>query len=157
LSFPEAIPSSRAAPPRRHGASGDGRGPVMPTATDSITDRPPTTTTGVPSRGSFRPSIRIDSDVTASTHLPHRWARRCFPRGPANQCRVYRHCVAGRTQGVKFWRDQGKRDEAGELLAPVYGWFTEGFDSLDQKEAKKLLDELQHAPATRLGIASSPS
>ena len=129
----------------------------MPTATDSITDRPPTTTTGVPSRGSFRPSIRIDSDVTASTHLPHRWARRCFPRGPANQCRVYRHCVAGRTQGVKFWRDQGKRDEAGELLAPVYGWFTEGFDSLDQKEAKKLLDELQHAPATQLGIASSPS
>jgi hypothetical protein len=80
-----------------------------------------------------------------------------FPRGPANQCRVYRHCVAGRNQGVKFWRDQGKRDEAGELLAPVYGWFTEGFDSLDQKEAKKLLDELQHAPATRLGIASSPS
>ena len=59
-----------------------------------------------------------------------------FPRGPANQCRVYRHCVAGRTQGVKFWRDQGKRDEAGELLA------LEGFDTLDLKEAKALLDEL---------------
>jgi predicted ATPase len=54
-----------------------------------------------------------------------------------------------------LWRDQGKRDEARELLAAVYGWFTEGFDSLDLKEAKKLLDELQHAPATRLGIASS--
>ena len=37
---------------------------------------------------------------------------------------------------------QGRRDEARELLAPVYGWFTEGFDTLDLKEAKALLDEL---------------
>jgi predicted ATPase len=36
----------------------------------------------------------------------------------------------------------GKRDEARDLLAPVYGWFTEGFDTLDLKEAKALLDEL---------------
>ena len=43
---------------------------------------------------------------------------------------------------ARLWRDQGKRDEARELLAPVYGWFTEGFDTLDQKEAKALLDEL---------------
>jgi predicted ATPase len=41
-----------------------------------------------------------------------------------------------------LWRDQGKRDAARELLAPVYGWFTEGFDTLDLKEAKALLDEL---------------
>jgi hypothetical protein len=34
------------------------------------------------------------------------------------------------------WRDQGKREEAHDLLAPVYGWFTEGFDTLDLKEAK---------------------
>jgi predicted ATPase len=40
------------------------------------------------------------------------------------------------------WRDQGMRDEARDLLAPVYGWFTEGFDTLDLKEAKALLDEL---------------
>ena len=39
-------------------------------------------------------------------------------------------------------RDQGKVLEARELLAPVYGWFTEGFDTLDLKEAKALLDEL---------------
>jgi predicted ATPase len=39
-------------------------------------------------------------------------------------------------------RDQGKRDEARELLAPVYGWFAEGFDTLDLKEARALLDEL---------------
>jgi predicted ATPase len=37
---------------------------------------------------------------------------------------------------------QGKRDEARELLAPVYGWFTEGFDTRDLKEAKALLAEL---------------
>jgi tetratricopeptide (TPR) repeat protein len=43
---------------------------------------------------------------------------------------------------ARLWRDQGKRDEASELLAPVYGWFTEGFDTRDLKEAKALLDEL---------------
>jgi predicted ATPase len=43
---------------------------------------------------------------------------------------------------ARLWRDQGKRDEARELLAPVYGWFTEWFDTLDLKEAKALLDEL---------------
>jgi predicted ATPase len=43
---------------------------------------------------------------------------------------------------ARLWRDQGKRHEAHDLLAPVYGWFTEGFDTLDLKEAKALLDEL---------------
>jgi len=42
----------------------------------------------------------------------------------------------------RLWRDQGKRQQAQDLLAPVYGWFTEGFDTLDLKEAKTLLDEL---------------
>ena len=37
---------------------------------------------------------------------------------------------------ARLWRDQGKRDEARDLLAPVYGWFTEGLDTLDLKEAK---------------------
>jgi predicted ATPase len=43
---------------------------------------------------------------------------------------------------ASLWRDRGKRDEARELLAPVYGWFTEGFDTRDLKEGKKLLEEL---------------
>jgi predicted ATPase len=43
---------------------------------------------------------------------------------------------------ARLWRDQGKRQEARELLAPVYGWFTEGFDTGDLKEAKALLGEL---------------
>jgi predicted ATPase len=43
---------------------------------------------------------------------------------------------------ARLWRDQGKRQQAGALLAPVYNWFTEGFGTLDLKEAKALLDEL---------------
>jgi predicted ATPase len=43
---------------------------------------------------------------------------------------------------ARLWRDQGKVQQARELLAPVYGWFTEGFDTLDLKDAKALLDEL---------------
>ena len=43
---------------------------------------------------------------------------------------------------ARLWREQGKPQQAREVLAPVYGWFTEGFDTLDLKEAKALLDEL---------------
>ena len=60
-----------------------------------------------------------------------------------------------REQGAKFfelcaardlarlWRNQDRRDEARDLLAPVYNWFTEGFDTPDLEEAKALLDELR--------------
>ena len=43
---------------------------------------------------------------------------------------------------ARLWRDQGKMSEARELLAPVYGWFTEGFDTRDLKEAKAMLEDL---------------
>jgi predicted ATPase len=46
------------------------------------------------------------------------------------------------TSLATLWRDQGKRNEARELLAPVYGWFAEGFDTSDLKPAKAMLDEL---------------
>jgi predicted ATPase len=64
-----------------------------------------------------------------------------------------------RTQQAKSWelrtatsyarlmRDQGRVGEAHDLLAPVYGWFTEGFATKDLKEAKALLDELANASA----------
>jgi predicted ATPase len=42
----------------------------------------------------------------------------------------------------RLWQRQGKRDEARELLAAVYGWFTEGFDTADLQEAKVLLEAL---------------
>ena len=43
---------------------------------------------------------------------------------------------------ARLWRDQGQSQQARELLAPVYGWFTEGFNTRDLKEAKALLDGL---------------
>ena len=46
------------------------------------------------------------------------------------------------TSLARLWRDRGKVDDAGDLLAPVYGRFTEGFDTPDLKDAKALLDEL---------------
>ena len=68
---------------------------------------------------------------------------------------LYRKALSiAREQEAKLWelraavslarlrRDQGRRAEARDLLAPVYGWFTEGFDTPDLKEAKALLDEL---------------
>jgi predicted ATPase len=44
---------------------------------------------------------------------------------------------------ARFWQQQGKRAEAQALLAPVYGWFTEGFDTADLQEARSLLDILR--------------
>jgi hypothetical protein len=42
-----------------------------------------------------------------------------------------------------LWQKQGKREEARRMLAEIYGWFTEGFDTADLKDAKALLEELQ--------------
>ncbi len=47
------------------------------------------------------------------------------------------------TSLAQLWQQQGKTTEARELLAPVYNWFTEGFDTKDLREAKVLLEELQ--------------
>jgi predicted ATPase len=44
---------------------------------------------------------------------------------------------------VRLWQQQGKRAEAHALLAPIYGWFTEGFDTVDLQEARALLEELE--------------
>jgi predicted ATPase len=78
------------------------------------------------------------------------------PEPDAVKAQAYfeRALSVARSQQAKSWelraamsiarllRDQGKRDEARDLLAPVYNWFTEGFDTRDLKEAKALLDEL---------------
>ena len=42
----------------------------------------------------------------------------------------------------RLWQQQGKRAEARDLLAPIYGWFTEGFDTADLRQAKALLEGL---------------
>jgi len=46
------------------------------------------------------------------------------------------------TSLARLWREQGRRDQARDLLTPLYGWFTEGFDTADLKDAKALLNEL---------------
>jgi predicted ATPase len=42
----------------------------------------------------------------------------------------------------RLWQQQGKRDEARQLLAPIYGWFTDGFDTADLQEARAFLEAL---------------
>jgi hypothetical protein len=44
---------------------------------------------------------------------------------------------------ARLWRDQRKRQQAHDLLAPIYGWFTEDFDTLDLKGAKSLREQLK--------------
>jgi predicted ATPase len=56
---------------------------------------------------------------------------------------------------ARLWRDQGKRGEARELLAPVYNWFTEGFDTRDLKEAKALLDRARRATTRSILLSVS--
>jgi len=51
------------------------------------------------------------------------------------------------TSLARLWQQQGKRQEADDLLAPVYNWFTEGFDTADLKDAKALLDNLLESRA----------
>ena len=65
-------------------------------------------------------------------------------RSGASFCRATALCIFAdyREPGARLWYSQGKTTEARDLLAPVYGWFTEGFDTADLKDAKALLDEL---------------
>jgi predicted ATPase len=71
-----------------------------------------------------RPRVRQTSQLVDAQTGVHLWAER-FDRSIDD-----------------IWRDRGKTQRACELLAPVYGWFIEGFDTRDLKEAKALLEEL---------------
>ena len=62
--------------------------------------------------------------------------------GAAQKGNSYTLELRAATSLARLWQQQGKRQEARDLLAPVYGWFTEGFDTADLKDAKALLDEL---------------
>ena len=72
-------------------------------------------------------------DAESALHQALRVARR--QKAKAYELR------AARNLG-RLWAEQRRRVEARDLLQPVYGWFTEGFDTTDLKEAKALLDEL---------------
>ena len=68
----------------------------------------------------------------------------CFERaiGTARRQEAKSLELRAATSLARLLGEQGRRAEAQQLLAPVYGWFTEGFDTLDLKQAKALLDEL---------------
>jgi predicted ATPase len=92
----------------------------------------------------------------AEVHRVHGHVEQCAPQPDLERAEAcFRRSIAlARRQDAKLWdlrastslaclwRDQGKRSEARDLLAPIYGWFTEGFDTPDLKEAKALLEEL---------------
>jgi predicted ATPase len=93
----------------------------------------------------FPELLRTKGELLLMQDQDHPWgAQDCFQQA----------VTAAREQGAKslelraamslsrLWRDQGKVQQARELLAPVYGWFTEGFDTRDLKDAKALLEEL---------------
>ena len=68
------------------------------------------------------------------------WLQRAIDTARSQQAKSLELRAATSLAGL--WRDQGKRAQAHDLLAPIYDWFTEGFDTADLKDAKALLDEL---------------
>ena len=105
------------------------------------------------------PLARVDTTEgprTAERHRVHGelLLRQAIPDAPqAEACFQQALDVARRQQAkswelraamslARLWQQQGKRDQARELLAPIYGWFTEGFDTADLQDAKALLDAL---------------
>jgi predicted ATPase len=94
--------------------------------------------------------------MTRSSAGSTRWLRPSRPPGSGSGAeRCYREAIAvAKRQGAnllqlrastslaRLWRDQGKRGEARDVLASIYGWFTEGLDTPVLKEAKALLEEL---------------
>jgi predicted ATPase len=88
---------------------------------------------------------RIAGEITLSSPQPDAAkAEVCFERAleVARKQQAKSWELRAAMSMARLWRDQGKRDEARELLAPVYRWFIEGFDTLDLKEAKALLEQL---------------
>jgi predicted ATPase len=101
-------------------------------------------TTTVPDIRLHRPAISVATMTMYARRRSMRRARtllRMMMKGAANTSSG----IAAKRAAMslaRLWRDQGKVQEARDLLAPVYGWFTEGFDTRDLKEAKALLEEL---------------
>jgi predicted ATPase len=69
------------------------------------------------------------------------WLQRAIDTARSQQAKSLELRAA--TSRARVWADAGQRQKAHDLLAPVYGWFTEGLDTPDLKEARALLDALQ--------------
>jgi predicted ATPase len=88
---------------------------------------------------------RIAGEVARKSPAPHAakaedYFERALAVARRQQAKSWE--LRGAMSMARLWRDQGKVHQARELLAPVYGWFTEGFDTRDLKEARALLEEL---------------
>jgi predicted ATPase len=77
-----------------------------------------------------------DNDAEAATCFDHAMDIACKQQAKSFELRAA-------TSLARLWQQQGKQAEAYELLAPIYGWFTEGFDTANLQEARALLEELE--------------
>jgi tetratricopeptide (TPR) repeat protein len=94
--------------------------------------------------GSFRLNNRRRASNllrSGSGELAEQWLRASLERAREQQARIAELCAA--RDLARIWAERGEREMACDLLAPVYGWFTEGFDTPDLKEAKALLDGMR--------------
>jgi predicted ATPase len=94
--------------------------------------------------GAQAPELRVSSAYTPLPILHGEEAEACFGHA-VNIARLQQAKsleLRASTSLARLWQTQGKRQDASDLLAPVYGWFTEGFDTADLQDAKALLDEL---------------
>ena len=101
----------------------------------------------------------FEAEVSSAQEASCCWTRWASPHAEAEACFRQALAVARRQQAKslelraamslsRLWQQQGKRAEAHDLLAPIYGWFTEGFDTADLQEARALLAELSRSNAT---------
>ena len=87
---------------------------------------------------------RVEGELRRVQGAPAADVEVCFARSIAKTRQQSAKSLELRatTSLARLWRDQSKHNEARDLLAPIHGWFTEGFDTTDLKEARTLLDEL---------------
>jgi predicted ATPase len=87
---------------------------------------------------------KIETDPRPLTSNPHAEAEACFLQAIeiARQQQAKSLELRATMSLARLWQQQGKRAEAHQMLAEIYNWFTEGFDTKDLKEAKVLLEEL---------------
>ena len=88
---------------------------------------------------------RAEGELRRLAGAPTREVEACFAAAlaVARQQAARSFELRAATSLARLRRDQGRRGEARDLLAPVYGWFTEGFDTPDLRDAEALLDELR--------------
>jgi hypothetical protein len=99
---------------------------------------------GFPKKGRRSGRLILDSFMRpgpySPTIEPSRHLRSYSPSAAMSQAKSWELRAA--MSLARLWHDQGRVQQAREMLAPIYGWFTEGFDTRDLKEAKTLLEEL---------------